>query len=165
MQPETRNTLVKCDASRSGLGTALEMLRVDGWKPIAFTSRFLNSCEERHRVNELIAVVRSIEYFKNDLCGKHFMVITDHRAFLSLLEENRSNKSYNGRLIVDGSINRASQITAESEPVIKATNLISTMATREHKHNCYLSPAPRNQFTNTSCNSNKLKYAYTANTI
>ena len=42
-QLETR---VKCDASRSGLGAALEQLTVDGWKPIAFASRFLNSCEE-----------------------------------------------------------------------------------------------------------------------
>ena len=32
-QLETR---VKCDASRSGLGAALEQLTVDGWKPIAF---------------------------------------------------------------------------------------------------------------------------------
>ena len=49
-QLETR---VKCDATRSGLGTALEQLTLDGWKPIAFTSRFLNSCEERYSVNEL----------------------------------------------------------------------------------------------------------------
>ena len=41
-QLETR---VKCDASRSGLGAALEQLIVDGWKQIAFASRFLNSCE------------------------------------------------------------------------------------------------------------------------
>ena len=41
-QLETR---VKCDASRSGLGAALEQLTVDGWKPNAFASRFLNSCE------------------------------------------------------------------------------------------------------------------------
>ena len=46
-------TLVKCDASRSGLGAALEQLTVDGWKPIAFTSRILNSCEERYSINEL----------------------------------------------------------------------------------------------------------------
>ena len=60
-------TRVKCDASRSGLGAALEQLTVDGWKPIAFSSRFLNSCEERYSVNELefLGVVWSIEYFKN----------------------------------------------------------------------------------------------------
>ena len=49
-QLETR---VKCDASRSGLGAALEQLTVDGWKPIAFASRFLNPCEERYSVIEL----------------------------------------------------------------------------------------------------------------
>ena len=38
---------VKCDSSRSGLGAALEQNTPDGWKPIAFASRFLNSTEER----------------------------------------------------------------------------------------------------------------------
>ena len=96
-QLETR---VKCDASRSGLGAALEQLTVDGWKPIAFASRFLNSCEERYSVNELelLGVVWSTEYFKNYLYGKQFKVITDHRAHLSIMKEHRSNKSYNSRL-------------------------------------------------------------------
>ena len=44
---------VKCDASRSGLGAALEQKTPEGWKPIAFASRFLNSTEESYSVNEL----------------------------------------------------------------------------------------------------------------
>ena len=93
-------TRIKCDASRSGLGAALEQLTVDGWKPISFASRFLNSSEERYSINELelLGVVWSIEYFKNYLYGKEFTVITDHRALLSILKEHRSNKSYNSRL-------------------------------------------------------------------
>ena len=96
-QLETR---VKCDASRSGLGAALEQLTVDGWKPIAFASRFLNSCEERFSVNELelFGAFWSTENFQNYLYGKHFKVITDHRALLSIMKANRSNKSYNSRL-------------------------------------------------------------------
>ena len=96
-QLETR---VKCDASRSGLGAVSEQLTVDGWKSIAFMSRFLNSCEERYSVNELelLGVVWSIEYFKIYLYGKNFTVITDHRALLFIMKENRSNKSYNSRL-------------------------------------------------------------------
>ena len=43
---------VKCDASRSGLGASLEQNTPEGWKPIAFASRFLNSTEERYSVNE-----------------------------------------------------------------------------------------------------------------
>ena len=82
------------------MGAALEQLTVEGWKPIAFASRFLNSCEERYSVNELeiLCVVWSTEYFKIYLYGKHFKVITDHRALLSIMKEHRSNKSYNSRL-------------------------------------------------------------------
>ena len=80
-------TRIKCDASRSGLGAALEQLTVDGWKPISFASRFLNSSEECYSINELelLGVVWSIEYFKNYLYGKEFTVITNHRAFNSRL--------------------------------------------------------------------------------
>ena len=91
---------VKCDASRSGLGAALEQNTPDGWKPIAFASRFLNSTVERYSVNELelLGIVWSIDYFKYYLYGKNFTVVTDHRALLSILKEHRSNKSYNSRL-------------------------------------------------------------------
>ena len=96
-QLETRK---KCVASRSGLGAALEQLTVDGWKPIAFASRFLNSCEERYSVNELelLGVIWSIEYFRNYLIGKNFTVIKGYRALISFMKENRSNKLYNSRL-------------------------------------------------------------------
>ena len=91
---------VKCDASRSGLGAALEQNTPDGWKPIAFASRFLNSTEERYSVNELelLGIFWSIDYFKYYLYGKNFTVVTDHRALLSILKEHLSNKSYNSRL-------------------------------------------------------------------
>ena len=45
-----------------------------------------------------LGVVWSTKYFKNYLYGKHFKVITDHRALLSIMKEHRSNKSYNSRL-------------------------------------------------------------------
>ena len=81
-------------------------MTVNGLKPISFASRFLNSNNERYSINELelLGVVCSIEYFKNDLNGKEFSIITDHRALLSILKEHRSNKSYNSRLLrwVDG---------------------------------------------------------------
>ena len=82
------------------MGAALEQLTVDGWKPISFALRFLNSSEERYSINELelLGVVWSTEYFKNYLYGKEFTIITDHRALLSILKEHRANKSYNSRL-------------------------------------------------------------------
>ena len=97
-------TRIKCDASRVGLGAALEQGSPTGWHTVAFASRFLNSNEERYSVNELelLGVVWSVEYFKYYLFGKFkyyiFTIITDHRALLSIMKEHRSNKSYNSRL-------------------------------------------------------------------
>ena len=87
-QLETR---VKCDASRSGLGAALELLTFDGWKPIAF----FNSFDKRYSVNELelLGMVWSFEYFKSYLYREQFTIITDHRALLSILKKKLSNKS------------------------------------------------------------------------
>ena len=76
----TWETPVKCDASRKGLGAALEQLDSEGWKTVAFASRFLNSNEVRYSINEieLLGVVWAIEYFKFYLFGKNFTVLTDH---------------------------------------------------------------------------------------
>ena len=94
----TLESRVKCDASRQGLGAALEHLDSERWKTVAFASRFLNINEERYSFLELelLGVVWAIEYFKYYLFGKNFTVLTDHRALL--LKSHRSNKSYNGRL-------------------------------------------------------------------
>ena len=90
-QLETR---VKCDASRSSLGAARTIN--SRWVE---TNRISFPIEERYSVNELelLGVAWSIEYLKNYLYGKNFKVITDHRALLSIMKENRSNKSYNSR--------------------------------------------------------------------
>ena len=94
-------TRIKCDASRAGLGAALEQRSPIGWNTVAFASRFFNPNEERYSVNELelLGVVWSVEYFKYYLFGKSFTIITDHRALLSIMKERRSNKTYNSRLI------------------------------------------------------------------
>ena len=46
----------------------------------------------------MLGVVWSVEHFKYYLYGKPVTVITDHRALLSIMRENRANKSYNIRL-------------------------------------------------------------------
>ena len=93
-------TRIKCDASRKGLRCALEQRTPNVWHTVAFASRFLNSVKDRYSFNELelLGVVWSVEHFKYYLCGKPFTVITDHRALLSIMRENRANKSYNSRL-------------------------------------------------------------------
>ena len=93
-------TRIKCDASRAGLGAALEQRSPTGWHTVAFASRFLNSNEERYSVNELelLGFFLSVEYFEYYLFDKSFTIITDHRALLSIMKEHQSNKSYNSRL-------------------------------------------------------------------
>ena len=96
-QLETR---IKCDASRGGLGAALEQRSPKCSHTVAFASRFLNSYEERYSINELqlLGVVWSVEYFEYYLLGKSFTIITDHRALLSIMKEHTSNKTYNSGL-------------------------------------------------------------------
>ena len=63
----TNNTLVKCDASHSGLGATLQQKAGEGnWMPIAFASGYLIS-QEKNLTNalELLAVVSSVDRFKH----------------------------------------------------------------------------------------------------
>ena len=73
----TLETRVKCDASCQGLGAELEQLDSEGWKTVAFASRFLKSNEERYSIIalELLGVVWATEYFKYYLFGKKFYSI------------------------------------------------------------------------------------------
>ena len=93
-------TLLNCDASQKGLCCALEQRTPSGWHTAAFASRFSNSVEDLYSINklELLGVVWSIEHFKHYLYGKPFTVITDHRALLYRMRENRANRSYNSCL-------------------------------------------------------------------
>ena len=98
---QNRNTRVKCDASHSGLETALEQeVESDIWVPIAFTSRFLNDQENKYSTNELelLAIVWSCEHFRNYVLGNHFAILTDHKAIVSELKTNRGNKTHQSRL-------------------------------------------------------------------
>ena len=95
-----RETRIVCDASRDGIGAALEQKTPDGWATVAYASRFLNACENKYSVNELelLAAVWAIDHFKYYLYGRSFTLITDHQALVSALNSNRSNKTYQSRL-------------------------------------------------------------------
>ena len=94
-----RNTRVKTDASRSGLGAVLEQETCNGCETISYASRFLNKAEEKYSINELelLGVVWALEHFKHYLLGHHFIVQSDHRALLSILKE-RTSKIHQSRL-------------------------------------------------------------------
>ena len=91
---------LKTDASYSGLGATLEQWDGENWISIAFASRFLNSHDTKYSTNEieLLGVVWATEQFKNYLYGAEFDIVTDHRALLSALNANHSNKTIHSRI-------------------------------------------------------------------
>ena len=94
------HTRIVCDASTTGLGAASEQHSPEGWVAVAYTSRFLNSLEEKFSVNklELLGVVWAIKHFIYYLYGKHFTVITDHQTLISALNASERSKTSQSRL-------------------------------------------------------------------
>ena len=98
-----RDTRIVCDASHNGLGAVLEQLNSDGWRPVSFASRYLNAAEKNYSTNELemLAVVWGAEYFQNYALGRKFLIVTDHKALVSLLNgNNKKNKTLFSRLTI-----------------------------------------------------------------
>ena len=95
-----KETRVKFDASKKGLGACLEQKHNSTWKPIACASCFLNKWEERNSTNELelLAIVWALEDFNYYLYGNQFILQTYHQALLLALKNNRGNETYQSRL-------------------------------------------------------------------
>ena len=90
----TKQTRVRCDASKKGLGACLEQKYGNKLETIAFASRFLNNLESRYSTNELelLALVWSLEHFKYYLYGSEFILQTDYQALLTELKKDRGKK-------------------------------------------------------------------------
>ena len=95
-----RMSRLKTDASHSGFGATLEQWDWKNWVTIAFASQFLNNHETKYSTNELelLGVVWATEHFKIYLYGAEFEILTDHKALLSALNANQSNKTMHSRL-------------------------------------------------------------------
>ena len=94
------NTRVKCDASHSGLGASIEQDHRGIWKVVAFASRFLNIAELKYSTNELElpGLVWALDHFKNYLLGKQFSILTDHKALIGALKDDKYTKTAQSRL-------------------------------------------------------------------
>ena len=81
------------DASGSGVGACLHVLRDRAELPVAFFSRQLQGAEKRYSVTELesLAIIAAIKHFDFYLYGTSFKVITDHKACTALLTSRALN--------------------------------------------------------------------------
>lgn len=74
--------MLDTDASNVSIGTVLSQ-NIDGTeRVVAYASRTLTKCERRYCVTrkELLAVVHFVKHFRHYVCGKEFVVRTDHSS-------------------------------------------------------------------------------------
>ena len=68
------------------------MQRIEGkYLPIAFYSRSMKSAERNYDTSqkELLAVIKSVEHFKQFLYGKEFVIKTDHHPLTSITTKSK----------------------------------------------------------------------------
>ena len=89
-----------CDASKHGLGAVLQQCEKNRWKRYAYAARFSSELESKISIDELelLAVVWSMEHFKNYLYGVAFGIVSDHKALQRVLRSNKGNKTFSSRL-------------------------------------------------------------------
>lgn len=78
----SKQFIISCDASNTGVGAVLYQ-EDDGLEhPIAFFSKTLNKCQRKYTTTEkeLLAVVYAIEKFRCYVDGTHFLVYTDNSS-------------------------------------------------------------------------------------
>ena len=76
----SRQFIIQCDASETGVGVALLQRFTDGLFPIAYASKKLLPREKNYSVieKECLAIVYGIRKFQKYLYGKEFIIQTDH---------------------------------------------------------------------------------------
>ena len=80
--------ILDTDASNTGLGAVLSEVQEGEEKVIAFHSKSLSKSERNYCVTrkELLAVVVAVKTYHHCLCGRQFLVRTDHSALKWLLK-------------------------------------------------------------------------------
>ena len=79
--------VVAADASQNGIGGVISHIYEDGTeKPIYFFSRALNASQRKYTQSEKegLALVTAVKTFHRYLEGRHFTLLTDHKALLTI---------------------------------------------------------------------------------
>lgn len=72
------------DASNTALGAALQQWDKDSWQPLGFYSVKLNSTQIKYSTfdRELLAIYKSVKYFRHYIEGRDFTIFTDHKPLI-----------------------------------------------------------------------------------
>ena len=84
--------VLETDASDFGVGGALLQATDTIERPVAYFSKHLNKAEKNYGngEKEMLAIVRSVEHFKQYLYGCPFKIRTDHRPLSCMLTTERA---------------------------------------------------------------------------
>jgi hypothetical protein len=85
-----KSVILETDASERGYGGVLMQEQNGKREYVSFYSKCYSSAETRYSTieKELLAVVRSIEHFKEYLIGRKFKLYTDHKPLKSLMSKD-----------------------------------------------------------------------------
>lgn len=92
MPDDTKEFVVRTDASDRGIGAVLMQDKGGQLRPISYQSRKLNGAESRYATveKECLATVWGVNKFERYLYGKHFTLETDHQP-LKFLQKQPTN--------------------------------------------------------------------------
>jgi hypothetical protein len=78
---------IESDASNYGVGAVLSQEVKNDWRPVAYFSKHLSKQQQNYSTSEkeLLAIVLSLEYFKQFVYGRPITILTDHQPLKYLL--------------------------------------------------------------------------------
>ncbi len=86
--------VLESDASSTGVGAVLSVVRKDENVPVAFFSKQLRGAQTRYSAQELegLGVFEAIRHFAYFLYGRKFTVVTDHKGLVSMMTGRQFNR-------------------------------------------------------------------------
>lgn len=81
--------VLRCDASVTSIGAALDQHYGDRLQPLGFYSTKLSEREARYKVydRELFAIFRAVKYFSHLIEGRELIILTDHKPLTHAFEQ------------------------------------------------------------------------------